>query len=254
MKYGQRRIKTGPHIHHPYYTLGIYKKRRHILVMFGFLTVPFLFFIFFSKLVRIDTSDLFVNLGTSFLRIIIAYAISATLGFVLAVMLYRGKAGTFFLPVFDVLQSFPTFAALPLALLFWGTSNFTVIFFLIVAMIWPIFFMTLSSLKLIRNEWYEVVEISGLRGFSYMRQFIFPAAVPALITGSIVGIGEGWEALIATEIIVGLRYGLGPFFQSFSTDTQVTIFGILGLLILIFSINKLIWLPLLESSHRNHEE
>lgn len=78
--------------------------------------------------------------------------------------------------------------------------------------------------------------------------------MPGFITGSIVGLGEGWEALIATEIIVGMDTGLGNFFQTYSTNPKITAFGVLGFLILIFSINKVIWLPLLEWSHRKMEE
>jgi ABC-type nitrate/sulfonate/bicarbonate transport system permease component len=158
------------------------------------------------------------------------------------------------LPVFDVLQSFPTFAALPLAIYFWGPSNFTTIFFLIFTIIWPIFFAILSSLKLMKHEWDEVAEIYGLTGKEYLKKFLIPVSVPGLITGSIVGLGEAWEAVVATEIIVGMQSGLGPFFQSFAANSGVTVFGILGFLILIFSINKIIWIPLLDWSHSFIEE
>ena len=53
---------------------------------------------------------------------------------------------------------------------------------------------------------------------------------------------------------VGIKTGLGSFFDAYSTNPTVTTFGILGLLVLIFSINKLIWLPLLDLSHRKMEE
>jgi ABC-type anion transport system duplicated permease subunit len=69
-----------------------------------------------------------------------------------------------------------------------------------------------------------------------------------------VGLGEGWEALVATEIIVQSQTGLGSFFQSFAENPRVTAFGILGFLILIFSLNKLIWIPLLDWGHKKLEE
>jgi ABC-type nitrate/sulfonate/bicarbonate transport system permease component len=172
----------------------------------------------------------------------------------MAVAFFRGKRALVALPVFDVLQSFPTFAALPLAIYFWGPSNFTTIFFLIFTIIWPIFFAILSSLKLMKHEWDEVAEIYGLTGKEYLKKFLIPVSVPGLITGSIVGLGEAWEAVVATEIIVGMQSGLGPFFQSFAANSGVTVFGILGFLILIFSINKIIWIPLLDWSHSFIEE
>ena len=105
-----------------------------------------------------------------------------------------------------------------------------------------------------KRDWEEAVEVAGLKGFDYVRNFLWPISAPGLITGSIIGLGEGWEALVATEIIVEIKDGLGSFFQSFSTNASVTAFGILGLLILIFSMNKILWLPLLEWSHRKMEE
>lgn len=84
--------------------------------------------------------------------------------------------------------------------------------------------------------------------------FFLPVSIPGLITGSIIGLGEGWEALVATEIIIGIKSGLGIFVQSSSSDPTVTAFGILGLLIVIFVINRLLWLPLLEWGHERTED
>ena len=116
-------------------------------------------------------------------------------------------------------------------------------------MIWPVFFSIVSSLKLIKRDWQEAAKISNLRGWQYFRYFLWPVSVSGLIIGSIIGLGEGWEALVATEIIISPGRGLGEFFQRFSTSPMITGFGILGLLILIFAFNKLIWLQLLTWSH-----
>lgn len=114
-------------------------------------------------------------------------------------------------------------------------------------------FSIVSSLKLIRRDWEEAVEMTGLRGFNYWRKFLWPVSFPGLVTGSIIGLGEGWEALVATEMIVKTKSGLGHFFQVFLNNPPITGLGILGLLLLIFSLNKLIWLPLLDWGHRQME-
>lgn len=234
--------------------LKIYESRTHLWMTLLFLILPFIFFLLFSNLIHIAKLKLFSDIFNSVLRIIIAYLIATILGWVFAVSFYKGKKATIALPFFDVLQSFPTFAALPLVSYFWGATNFTVVLFLVITIIWPIFFSIISSLKLIQHDWEEVVEITNLKGFSYLVHFLWPVSITGLITGSIIGLGEGWEALVATEIIVGIKNGLGNFFNTFSKNPTVTVFGILGLLLLIFSINKLIWLPLLEWSHRRMEE
>ena len=226
----------------------IYSKYSHMLVNFLFVLAPVLFFMLFSEITHIAQATLFADIGVSLWRMLIAFVISMILGWVLAVLFYKGPSSIIALPVFDVLQSVPTFAALPIAVLYFGASTTTVILFLVLALIWPILFSVISSLKLIKSEYQEAVDIYGLTGWKRIKYFTLPASVSGLVTGAIIGLGDAWEAIIATEIIVGMKSGLGPFFQSFSTSPKITTFGILGLLLIIFSINKIFLLPLLEKS------
>jgi ABC-type nitrate/sulfonate/bicarbonate transport system permease component len=232
----------------------IYQSRLHLALTFFIIVAPLLFLGIFAGVTHLAGRTLFFELGRSVLRLFIAYAISVILGWACAVSFYRGKLAPVALPVFDVLQSFPTFAALPLATYLWGRSDATVIIFLVITVIWPIFFSIISSLRLMKHDWEESADIVGLKGTDYVRWFLLPVSIPGLITGSIIGLGEGWEALVATEIIVNVRDGLGNFFRTYSQNLTITVFGIFGLLLLIFSINKLIWIPLLEWSHQLMEE
>lgn len=234
--------------------IKIYRSYRHIAVMFVVIVLPFAFLFVFSRFSHIALSRLLLDIAKSFWRLALAYVIAATLGWLCAIQFYRGRPAAIALPIFDLLQSFPTSAALPVAALFWGASSLTVIFFLSLEIIWPVFFSTVSALRLIRRDWEEAVEMARLPWGEYFRKFLWPVSLPGLITGSIIGLGNGWEVLVATEIVVGIRSGLGSFFQIFSTNPEVTAFGILGLLIFIFSINKLLWLPLLDWSHTLTEE
>jgi len=217
------------------------------LILLG---LPFVFLLGFARGFGLRPSVLFTDLGVSSARLAIAYLIAVTLAWISAAAFHRGRASTVALPFFDVLQSFPTFAALPLAVVIWGRSNLTVIVFLVLTVIWPIFFSIISSLRLVKNDWEEAVEMARLTRWEYVRLFLIPVSIPGLITGSIVGLGEGWEALVATEIVVQIPNGLGGFFQHYASDFPVTALGILGLLLFIFSLNKLLWLPLLERGHR----
>lgn len=232
----------------------IYHSRRHLAVTLFVVVFPFLFLFAFSRLAHIAATQLFIDITVSVLRLFAAYFIAVALAWVGAVVFARGWPSHVALPVFDVLQSVPTFAALPLAAAVWGRLNGTVITFLVLALVWPIFFTLVSALKLVKRDWEDAARIFGLKGRNYVKMFLIPVTIPALITGSIIGLGEGWEALVATEIIVGSRAGVGEFFTRFVSSSGITLFGILGLLVCIFSINKLIWLPLLEWSHRRMEE
>lgn len=238
----------------PRHRVHIYKNRLHLAVTIATIVLPFLFLLIFSGVAKISAGTLFLDIAVSLWRLLVAYGVAVVLGWLMAVCFYRGKRAHIALPLFDVLQSFPTFAALPMAVYFWGETNFTVIVFLVLTVLWPIFFSILSSMRLIKHDWQDAVEIAGLRGWPHLKLFLFPVSIPGLVTGSIVGLGEGWEALVATEMIVQIRTGLGSFFTAHSTEPTITAFGILGFLLLIFVVNKLLWIPLLDWSHGLMEE
>ncbi len=234
--------------------LGVYQSPWHLVATFGFLILPVAFLMFFARYAHLASDVLLLDVMASIWRLVLAYCVSAVLAWLLAVSFYRGRRAVVALPFFDVLQSFPIFAILPMASYVWDPSDATVIFVLVLTMLWPIFFTLTSSLRRIKNDWHEAVTIAGLRGWDYVQHFLWPVSIPGLITGSIIGIGEGWEALIATEIILSTKTGLGEFFQTFATDLPVTALGIFGFLLVIFTMNKLLWLPLLEWSHHETEE
>ncbi len=232
----------------------LYQSRRHLVVTLLVIIIPFCVLLLLSHILGLPTADFFAAIPISLGRMAIAYIVALVLGWGAAVAFYRGKRATIALPFFDVLQSFPTFAALPLVISVYGSSGKIVIGFLVLAIIWPIFFSTVSSLKLVKKDWDEAISMAGLKGWRYIWHYLIPVSIPGVMTGSVIGLGDGWEALIATEIIVKVQAGTGVFFQQFATNPQIIIFGILGFLSIIFGINKLIWLPLLEWSHKRMEE
>ena len=239
---------------HPYHPFPTNRSLAHILPIFGVLLIPLIALFAFSYVAKIDIGTLAENLGVSLSRILIAFIISVVFGWIFAAVFYKGKRSKWALPIFDVLESFPTYSALPIAVVYWGPSNWVIILFLVLAIIWPIFFTITSSLKLIRRDWVEAVKLSQISGWQYLKLFLIPVTLPGLITGSIIGLGNGWEALVATEIISATKSGLGPFFNLFSHNLNVTFFGILTILTIVFAINKLVWLPLLEKTHALVEE
>lgn len=236
---------------HTRHYLKIYKHRAHVWVTAAIVALPFLFMLLSAGLSWQEKIDFLEDLGTSTVRLIAAFAVSVAIAALLGITLSRGKVGNFFLPVFDVLQSFPTFAMLPLALRWFGASEATILYFLILTMMWPILFAIISSQKLIKAEWEEAATIFGANGWKRLVYFALPIAYPGLITGAIVGLGEGWEAVVGGEIIVHMGGpGLGRFFDGSNATGMHVFYGVTALLLFIFVMNKFIWLPLLERSHK----
>lgn len=233
-----------------YHQFSLNRSHTHLLVAFGVLILPLVSLLLFSFITKISFIHSLFDLLISMWRLGIAFIFATTIAWVLVVFLIRGKTESPTLAIFDVLQSLPTFTILPIAVRYLGDSEFTIIAFLTITIIWPIIFSIVSSLKQVNRSWVEAIQISRVKGFEYIKKFLFPVTVPGIVTGAIIGLGDGWEALIATELLLGTRTGLGPFFSHFSNNTTMTFFGILIFLSIIFALNKFIWLPLLEKSHR----
>ena len=229
--------------------IKIYKKRWHLVVTFVVIVLPFFFIAAFSRITGVEATSIFADLGRSAFRMAIAYAITVVLALFLSIVFGQGKIGNFFLPVFDVLQNFPSFALLPLFTLWFGPGNFSVIVFLVITIIWPILFSILSSIHMVRKDLEEAAYIFGARGWKKIWAFTIPNVFPGLMTGSLVGLGDGWEAVVGAEII-GLTPGIGKFLgdASAAENIRVLAFGIIALLLFIFTLNKLIFLPLLKRS------
>ena len=233
---------------------SIYVSRVHLFVTLCFMLVPFAFLLLFAGITKISALELFTDFATSIVRLAIAYTIAVSLAWTLALLFSTGKRASVALPIFDVMQSFPTFALVPLAVLTFGATSITVIFFLVITVIWPLLFSIVNALKLIKTEYWEVADMYGVHGLNRLRYLLLPASIPGVVTGSIIGLGEGWEALVATEIIMKTDIGLGNFFQTNSTDVLITTLGILLLMIIIFSINRLVWTPVLALVYHRMQE
>ena len=232
-----------------YQHFSINRSTTRILPIAGILLVPVFLMFIFSVVTEISFNSFLNALLISFARVFAAYFFSLLLAWLVVVGFMRGKAENFFVSLFDVLQSLPTFTILPIAITFLGQSELVIFFFSVLTIIWPIIFSIYSSIKKADKSWQEAVTISKISGWNYLRYYLFPVTFPGIITGSVIGLGSGWESLIATELLTQTNKGLGPFFNLFSQNNSTTLLGILVVLSIIYSIDKLLWLPLLKRSN-----
>ncbi len=230
------------------HSFKIYKKWTHVLIVFCIIILPIAFILLAGQISKISTNELLLGLGLSAYRLIIAYAISLVVAIILAVTLGHGKLGDFFVPVFDIFQNLPSFALIPVFVILFGYTNKMAILFVASSVLWPILFSILSSLRTAKTDYNEAATIFGANGLKRIWYYLIPLSFPAIITGSIVGISIGWEAVIGIEII-GLSNGIGSFLNSAAqSDKQLLTLGIITLLLVVFSINRLVWIPLLKKS------
>jgi NitT/TauT family transport system permease protein len=143
------------------------------------------------------------------------------------------------------MQNVPSFALIPFFVIWFGYTNEMVIVFATTSMLWPILFSILAQLKSSKTDLNEAAEIFGAKGFKKIVYYILPYIFPAVISGSIIGIAMGWETIIGVEMI-GMSTGIGSFLDvaDKTNQEQTILFAVLALLLLVFSLNRLVWVPM----------
>ncbi len=200
---------------------------------------------------QLDLNTLLTGFGASFLRVSIAYIISLVLAIALALLITANvRIEALLLPIFDVLQSFPSFALFPvLVAALAGAPEAVIILVLVITMVWPILFTIIGAIKNRRADLEEAATIFGAAGAKRFTHFTIPTLMPSIITGSIVGWGEGWEFIIGAELLVSVHVGIGHYLGVLGDNHQNSLLalGILILMFLLFTLNKILWLPLLHN-------
>lgn len=201
---------------------------------------------------HLDTRQLVLGLLASFARISVAYVAALTIAVLLALAITAHRViENIFLPLLDVLQSFPSFALFPvLVTVLQNSPEIIIVSVLALEIIWPILFSIITGVKNRRQDLEEAATIFGATGYRRLRYFRFPSLFPALVSGSIVGWGEAWEFIIGAELLVTVHSGIGHYLGVLGNNHQNRLlgFGILVLMLALFVVNKLIWLPLLKRS------
>ena len=131
----------------------------------------------------------------------------------------------------------PAIALLPLALLWFGLGNGSLIFVLTHSVLWPLALNTYAGFRAVPATLRMAGRNYGLRGIRYVLFILVPAALPSILSGLRIGWASAWRTLIAAELVFGAssgRGGLGWYiFQNRNELLTDRVFAGLTLVILI---------------------
>jgi NitT/TauT family transport system permease protein len=181
--------------------------------------------------------DFWAGIVVTLRRALTGYAIAVVLGafagiLVARVRILRKAIGSAILG----LQSMPSIAWFPLAILLFQLSEGAILFVVILGAAPAIAGGLLSGVDHVQPLLIRVGRVMGARGLRLYRHVILPAALPSFVGGLKQGWAFAWRSLMAGELIVIVAHqpSLGAqlqFAREFS-DAQ----GLLALMIVIFSI------------------
>jgi NitT/TauT family transport system permease protein len=103
----------------------------------------------------------------------------------------------------------PSIALLPLALIWFGLGDASVIFVLVHAVLWAVALNTFSGFRSLSPTLKMVGRNYGLSGLGFIARILIPGAFPSILTGLKVGWAFAWRTLIAAELVFGVSSGEG---------------------------------------------
>ncbi len=114
----------------------------------------------------------------------------------------------FFWPLVIFFQAIGDIAWLPILLIWFGFTLTTMTFVIVYTVIFPMIFNTALGVRTVPVEMIRAAQSLGASRWRVLVEVLLPGALPNVITGLRNGLGYGWRALIAAEIIVGTS-GIG---------------------------------------------
>ena len=140
-------------------------------------------------------------------------------------------------PVFEVLRPVPPLAWIPLSILWFGIGDEQNEFIIFLGMFFPILLNTTAGVKNVDPNLVRAARSLGASERKVLTRVVFKAALPQIVTGVRIGLGIGWMALVAAEL-VGANSGLGFLINDARSMLRTDIIivgmltiGIMGLLI-----------------------
>jgi NitT/TauT family transport system permease protein len=138
------------------------------------------------------------------------YAIGLVLAALLTAFATASRLGTDLLETLTAMfNPLPSIALLPLAVLWFGLGNNSLIFVLIHAVLWSVALNTHAGFRSVSQTMRMVGRNYGLGGVRYVLQILIPAAFPNILTGLKIGWAFAWRTLIAAELVFGVSQGSG---------------------------------------------
>lgn len=150
------------------------------------------------------SGDLLLNLGQTLYRVMIGFAIAASLGVVLGILIARNRlARWFFDPIVSVAFPMPKIAFLPVFMLWFGLYDLSKVTMIVFSAVFPVITATVTSTEGVEKEMLWSARSLGAGERQLLWEIVLPAALPQILTGLQVALPVSMIVAIVTEILMG---------------------------------------------------
>jgi NitT/TauT family transport system permease protein/taurine transport system permease protein len=133
-------------------------------------------------------------------------------------------------PVVEILRPIPPLAWIPLSILWFGLGDVQNEFIILLGMVFPILLNTVAGVRQVDRNLIRAARSLGASESALLLRVVLKAALPQIVIGLRVGLGFGWMALVAAEL-VGANSGLGFLINDARSllRTDIVVVGMLAI-------------------------
>ena len=174
--------------------------------------------------------------------LLMGYGLGLALALLLTFLAIRTRIGTDFLELMTAMfNPLPAIALLPLALIWFGLGNGSLVFVLVHSVLWAVALNALSGFRAVSQTVRMVGQNYGLGGLRFVAKVLIPAAFPSILAGLKIGWAFAWRTLIAAELVFGVSSGKGGLgWYIFEAKNQLDIPEVFGGLLSIIVIGLVV--------------
>ena len=169
-------------------------------------------------------------------RLLLSSVMGMTAGVAIGILMGKSRAAeTVLVPPIQFILAIPGVAILPIAILWFGLTETTVIAVLTLEAAVTVAVNAWTGVKTVDATLLNAARTLGSKGVDLFVRVLLPAALPSIITGFRQGMSRAWRVLVAGEMVAAAQYGLGyrvfeaqEFFHADVMYAGVVTVGLLG--------------------------
>jgi sulfonate transport system permease protein len=170
-------------------------------------------------------------------RVLIGFAVGASIGLVLSVVAGLSRLGEDAIdPPMQMLRTLPHFGLIPLFIVWMGIGEMPKIALIALGVSFPLYLNTFAGIRSIDRKFLEAAKTLHLSRRQQLQHVIVPGALPQSLVGLRQSLGVAWLSLIVAETVSassGLGYMINQAREFQQTDVIVVglaVYSLLGLL------------------------